>query len=231
VDLKSIENGRLYAGIFVVEVLIWGGFAAAAFAGWIPSWPLFTALGLVFNGVVLAGVHKVSTGSSTGFNLAAGPAQIDHKLSEQQAFELTRFRLLYQHGMRIDEIVDRGIEPAVSSSSNSEDARRLFQLKFERVNENEKVGVLLDLEQSIEVNTESYSSLSNATEKVENIRVIRGSKVRSFGEEMAEAKKSLGRNLNPMIRITDDEVKFAEYPYAAAASAENLENLSSSQGE
>jgi len=215
IDLDDIENTRIYAAIFVAEVVFWGLIAVAASSGWIP---LVLVPGfLVLNAVVVLAVYYVSTDTGVGFSgFQVAGADGKNRLSEHQAFELTRFLLLYRRGMRIDEVVDRGIEPprttAQDDESGKQDSRRLFKLEFERVNVNEKVGVYVDLEQSIEVDLDSYDSLSGAADNLENIRVIRGSKKENFDEAMLEAKKALGGNPMPMIQITSDDGKTAEYP-------------------
>jgi hypothetical protein len=214
IDLQDVESTRIYAGVFVAEVLFWGLIGVAVSSGWIPF--VLVPGFLVFNAVVLLAVYYVSTDTGVGFSRFQVPGgDRENRLSEHEAFELTRFLLLYRRDMRIDEVVDRGIEPAVSPSDSSEDARRLFKLVFERVNVNEKVGVYVDLEQSIEVDLDSYDSLSNAADKVENIRVIRGSKTTEFWQRLNEAQVSMGRNSDSVIRIENDEGKTAEYPVGA----------------
>lgn len=215
VDFEDFENTQLYAGIFVFEILVWGSFTLMASAGWIPAWRLFAVVGGLFNLIILVAAYHVTSENDFNFSGFEVPSEGEYQLSEHEAYELARFILLYRRDMRIDEVVDRGIEPAVTPSEDSDDARRLFKLIFERVNVNEKVGVYLDLEQSIEIDVESYSSLSNAADKVENIRVIRGSKTNDFWEDMQEAQVSMGRNLDSMIRITDDEGNVTEYPTRA----------------
>lgn len=134
-----------------------------------------------------------------------GRRQREKQLSDEEAFELLRFLLLYRRNIRIGSTVERGSEK-VKPEGDTESVR-LYKLVFERVNVNERVGILLDCEQEFSINTESMKSLDSAADQVDNMQMVRGSKVDNFEEAVSDAKSSLGRSLDQQIvtKEFDDE--------------------------
>jgi len=169
------------------------------FFGWlsIPGFLLSKRAFFLFAAVVIFAVtvffvRKLNQ-SNDRFPLAGGGRKTKQQLNDMEAYELLRYRLFFYHNMRISEWHQRG--PDHVGTPGEEEPIRLYKLVFSRKNVDEKVGVFLDLEQEMDLDMEDNQSLLEASEGIENIRLIRGSKVQDFDGALQDAREELGKNL------------------------------------
>jgi hypothetical protein len=83
------------------------------------------------------------------------------QLTEKEAFELIRFDLWENENIRIGESVKKGTKN-VNPQDKQGDPVRVYRLISERVMVNEEVGVVMDLEQEMDVDVDSWESLEEA---------------------------------------------------------------------
>lgn len=120
------------------------------------------------------------------------------QLTDREAFELLRYELFFNRNIRIKEVHSRGTRK-VNPQDREGDPVQLYTMKFDRVNVDESVGVVLDLEQELSVDAGSRTSMESAADEIRNIRVIRGKKVDDLDESLEDAVSSLGQSLNQKI--------------------------------
>lgn len=136
-------------------------------------------------------------------------------LSDEEIYELLEYKLFFDN-IRIKDVAEQGVELA-SSAGDTDEAARIYKLEFDRRNIPERVGVLLDLGPSLKVN---MNDLRASTRRIQNMKIIRSSKVTDFDERMRKARDQLARSSSQTIKITDyDEegnpVKSREIPATA----------------
>lgn len=122
------------------------------------------------------------------------------QLTDKEAYELLRYELSENRFLGIREIHERGSD--IVGPEGQDDNARLYKMVYDRKNVKEKVGVVLDLEQDLDVDPYDTTSLRKAAPKIQNIRVIRGKKVDDFDQAMEDAVSSLGRSLDQKITTT-----------------------------
>lgn len=202
---------RIYAVVGLVLILLVSAVGTLMWFGWIP-FPDFLlepiialpALGIVILAVI--GYFIVRNLDSGGYPDYFG-RKTARQLTDTEAFELLRYRLFFKHNMRIGDIVSRGPEmPTSNSGGEDADTVRLYRLVFDRVNIPERVGVYMDLEQEMSIDLDK---LHQHVDEIENIRIIRGSKIHGdFQAEMEEARKQMSQSL--MQTITEIEYEDGE---------------------
>ena len=178
-------------GIYGWSTLFW----ITAGAGALPL------LGLAF--VVL--LNTLSGGSSGQITYGRKTAS---QLNSKQAKELVRYWLLQEHGKRIDTTLEDG--PAViDNAASSSDSTRLYRIECKPVMRNEKIGVVMDLEDPIAVDIEDSDSLEKAAQSIGNIRYINSGGVgNEFDQRFKKAIKDLsGSMMEPIVesRYEDGE--------------------------
>lgn len=202
-----VDRRRAAAAVGVLFTLV---VVVLLAAGWIqlPS-ILFSwyGVGLAVGTLVIVGVvvAAVQFRSDDGIDFSR---KSEKQLSEAEAFDLARYILFYERCMRVQETVDRG--PVIEGGQREDsDPVRLYQLVFERRNRNEKIGFLMDLEQSnLQVDKDDHELMKETVRQVNNTRLIRASKVEDFNEAMEGAREDLAESL--VQTITEREYENGE---------------------
>jgi hypothetical protein len=224
---KKIRNAVLgFVGLTVVVLAFLMAF------GWIP-FPDF-----LIDPVVVASFLFVLLIAVVGYKFYNAHSQsipdfsrkTEQQLTDKEAYKLLQYELTQNRFIRIGEMHDRGAE--IVGPEDQDDNVRLYKMTFDRVNVSEKVGVVIDLEQDLNVDTNSKDSLRKAAPKIENIKVIRGKKVDDFDEEMEDAVSSLGRSLDQTITTTkyDEEGNVDEKKTVPASLMQSSPQLPSGNG-
>lgn len=206
VDTKPVlkKIGVPLAGVTALALgLMW-------WANWIP-FPDFLIHPYVVASAVIVLIAAVSVWKYRG--KAPRPRWQDYleqdkqvQLSDKQAFELLRYELGENRFLSVGDLDERGAE--IVGPEDQEDNVRLYKMVYDRKLVNEKVGVVLDLEQDLDVDPYDTESLRKAAEEIQNIKVKRSSKVDDLDEALEDAVSSLGRSLDQ--KITDSWVKEGE---------------------
>ncbi len=136
----------------------------------------------------------------------------DDQLSSYEAQQLLDYYLFYEENMNTEGgMVEKG--PDNVNSEFEDEPIRLYKMVFERKNYSEKVGVLIDLEQPLSVDPENPESLRRTAKKIDDLKIIRGSKVSDFDSAMREARKEIGRSKidrpTKTVRSYDDDGNLA----------------------
>lgn len=179
---------------------------------WIP-FPDFLISPVVFGAVVVVLVVSVFGYKFYGMQSKRIPdfsRKTERQLTDREAYELLRYELTMNRLLGIGEMHERGSE--VVGPEDEDDNVRLYKMVYDRKNVSEKVGVVLDLEQEMDVDPNNQKSLSEAADDIANIKVKRGKKVDDFDEAMEDAVSSLGRSLDQKFTTTkyDDEGNIVE---------------------
>lgn len=201
---------------------------------WIP-FPDFLISPVVFGAVVLVLIVSVFGYKFYGMQSKRIPdfsRKTERQLTDREAFELLQYELTQNRLIRIGETHERG--PEIVGPEDQNDNVRLYKMVFDRKNVSEKVGVVLDLEQEMNVDPDSTESLREAVKNIDNIKLVRGKKVDDFDEEMEDAVSSLGRSLDQKITTTkfDEDGNVAEeksIPASVARAKQQLPGNNSSE--
>lgn len=166
---------------------------------------IVAALGTV--PAVLAGfwmiIVKLSDSGSGSISFGRKTAS---QLNEIEAFEILCHRLLFEENIRgaRENTIRKGATNETDQQTG--DSVRLYELVFRRVNLNERVAVLMDLEQEISVDTNSLESLEKAGRSIENLQIIRETRTGDFEEEIEKKKKELAASMyEPMQEVNYDD--------------------------
>jgi CheY-specific phosphatase CheX len=179
---------------------------------WLP-FPDFLISPVVFGAVILVLILSVFGYKFYGMQSERIPdfsRKTERQLTDKEAFRLLEYDLTMNRLIRIGEMHERG--PEIVGPEDQDDNVRLYKMEFDRKNVSEKVGVVLDLEQEMDVNPGRTASLREAARRIDNIKLVRGKKVDDFDEAMEDAVSSLGRSLDQNITTTkyDDEGNVVE---------------------
>ena len=202
----DLDLNRRWAAAGLLYIIFWIGITAAlGIYSWDP-WYWITAglgslplLGLAF--VLL--INKLS--GKTGGNITYS-RKTASQLNSKEAKELVRYWLLDEHGKRIGTILEDG--PAViDNSADGSDSTRLYRIECKPVMKNEKIGVVMDLEDPIAVDVDDSDSLEKAASSIGNIRAIHGGQVgNEFDQRFKKAIKDLsGSMIEPIVETKYDE--------------------------
>mgnify|MGYP000541810451 CR=1 FL=1 len=197
-----------YVAAALGHVLFWGLFFVFGFQGWVPVFPLM-ATALAFLNVIIILAWNYTGGESVpGFETTT-----KQQLTDEKARTLARYMIVYNYGFRVDRAV-AGIDPAVSSSDDKEDAVRLFRYEFEPLNRSGRVTLFIDLEQDLSVDVDDLDSLQSAVMKVQNKGMVKSWMSEDYEQACEEKKKSLGRSVDPRITVerTRDGREIREFP-------------------
>jgi len=190
-----------YAGLFVFEVVFW--FLVLGLGFWLgfPGNGLFVGVLAVLNIIIgLAGYYVTREGGEFSRFQTATKQQ----LSDEQARELAEYMVVYKYGYRVAR-KEGGIDPAVSSSDDKEDATRLYKFEFEPLNLAGRATLFIDLEQELSVDTDDLDSLEETADKVQNKGIVKSWMNEEYGKACKEKKESLGRSVDPTITLTRTE--------------------------
>jgi hypothetical protein len=155
----------------------------------------------------------------------------EDQLSQYEAKKLLKHYLLYEDNIAIDRELETRIEYKNTASGSSEDEAgdqsvRVFVMTYERKLLDEYGAVIVNLEQPIEVDVESFESKRQAVKQLEDASVIRAKTKEDLKAHVAEATDSIGRvnKQSRILALQDGEVKEFK-PYPDVRNVENLEQL------
>lgn len=207
-DTKQVlkEGGLAFIAVSVLALCVLWYFQ------WIP-FPDFLISPVVFGAVVVVLVVGVFGYKFYGMQSKRIPdftRKTERQLNDKEASRLLEYELTINRFIRIGETHESG--PEIVGPEDQDDNVRLYKMVFDRKNVREKVGVVLDLEQEMNVDPDSTESLREAAKIIDNIKLVRGKKVDNFDEAMEDAVSSLGRSLDQNITTTkyDDEGNIVE---------------------
>ncbi|GAA0646317.1 hypothetical protein [Salarchaeum japonicum] len=185
---SSWNTAQKYAGLFLFEIVFWALVLALGFWLGFPGNGLFVGVIAVLNIIIGMAGYFVTRDSS---EFSSFQTATKRQLSEEEAYNLARYMLPYRRGYRVERVVDRGIDPAVSASDDKEDAVRLFKLEFEPLNVSGRATLYMDLEQELSVDLDDLDSFENAIDNVQNVRIVKSWTSTNYEEKVQEVKESL----------------------------------------
>lgn len=202
-DQDFWSRNRWYiAGAFMVSTVV-TVVAVLMYYGWLPGAGFLLhpiVLAVIFLGALgVAGVVIIYNMGSFGVPDFGGEGY-GEKLTEKEAFALIKYKLFREENMFIENIVDKG----AIFETGEEETSRLYMCKFERRYRNERVAVVLDLEQSISVDANDNSSVREKYEEIENVRIIREDGDRQeFKEDLESAVESMSKTRKSRMEVRE----------------------------
>jgi hypothetical protein len=206
------SRGQKVAAGVLGEVLFWALLLTVTYWLGFPTGGLVVAGVFVLNLIVLLAAYYVSREDS---RFRGYQTKTEEQLSEEKAFELANYLLVYGRGYRIGRVIERGIDHAQAPSDDKEDAVRLFKLEFEPSNLSGRATLYIDLEQELSVDLEDHESLEQATKEIQNSRMQKSWLSVDYEERVKDTKESLGRSVDPTIKKiieTDEGREIRERP-------------------
>lgn len=198
---SSWNTAQKYAGLFLFEIVFWALVLALGFWLGFPGNGLFVGVIAVLNIIIGIAGYFVTRDSSEFSSFQTTTKQ---QLSDEQARTLAEYVIVYKYGYRLGRS-EAGIDPAVSSSDDKEDAVRLFKIEFEPLNVSGRATLFLDLEQDLSVDVDDLDSLESAANEIQNKGIVKSWMNESYEEAVQEKKESLGRSVDPTLTVTRTE--------------------------
>lgn len=220
------NDTQKYAAVVLSELLFCAVVLALGYWLGFPLSGIGVAAPIFLSLLVLAAWYEIRQSDS----LPNFQTTTKRQLSEEEARVLAEYVIVYKEGYRIGR-TEAGIDPAVSSSDDKEDAVRLFKYEFEPLNISGKATLFIDLEQDLSVDVEDLDSLESAASQIQNKGVVKSWMNEDYGAAVQEKKESLGRSVDPTITVTrtDEGTEIREMP--AQVQNQNKSNTDSASAE
>lgn len=190
-----------YAGLFLFEAVFWGVVLSLGFWLGFPGNGLFVGV-IAFLNIVLGAAGYFVT--REGGEFSSFQTTTKQQLSDEEARELAEYMTVYRYGYRIAR-KEGGIDPALASSDDKEDATRLYRFEFEPLNLSGKATLFLDLEQELSVEIGDTDSLEAAADSIRNKGIVKSWMNEDYRKACEEKKESLGRSFDPTVTVTRTE--------------------------
>jgi len=164
------------------------GIGLAVFSVWIGA-IIAGVLFLVISGMWI--VYLALTYSGDSF---AWVRTTEAQLTADEAKTLVLHKLLYDENTRLREVF--GYDTPLMNARGGATNVRLFTLKGKKLNSEQYVGVVVDLEKEISIsNLESHEERDRAVAEFDNMATVTAQTRNDLEEKMEERKKEIGKSL------------------------------------
>lgn len=160
--------------------------------GWISASVFFNFYTLVFAllGLAVLGVSfviiKFGDEGSRGFDIPGG--RKSGEITKAEADKVTRYAL-FEKNMFVGSSIEKGID----NEGDEDSSTRIYTHVFEERYSGERIAVVLDVDQNINVNTGSVVDLRETTRKIENMKIIKKDdrSKEEFREKIQDVRESM----------------------------------------